>query len=293
MPYTIKLQDDPNNTLAVLDEGLTPVSDLELVGKNKFGYGQTIAQNTVKLLEHFAKDTAPSNPVTGQIWFNTDTDTLNVWNGTTWLTIDPGSGPTTILDDQGTSHTVYVVSQNGSPVAMFSSEASFTVANTEAVVGTFPTVHKGITLSNDTDMKFHGTATSAQYADLAELYSCDKEYEAGTLVMIADALPVDVTETRHEKDPDTFGVVSTNPAYLMNSALEGTSCAVALAGRVPCKVVGQVRKGDRLVSSNTAGHARSADIDELDITWKHCFGRALENKTTEEPGIIEVIVGVK
>jgi hypothetical protein len=67
---------------------------------------------------------------------------------------------------------------------------------------------------------------------------------------------------------------------------------VALAGRVPCKVNGPVRKGDRLVTSNIPGHAR-APIAGDQIDWAHVIGRALEDKIGEGQGIIEIVVGVK
>ena len=88
---------------------------------------------------------------------------------------------------------------------------------------------------------------------------------------------------------EVFGVVSTEPAYLMNSAMEGTGVAVALSGRVPCKVIGTVRKGQRLVVSSTPGVAKASDTND----WKCIIGRALEEKTTEEVDVIEVVVGVK
>jgi len=94
---------------------------------------------------------------------------------------------------------------------------------------------------------FYGTSTSARYADLAENYQADKPYMASTVVMFGGAAEVTVA------DPDTTaiaGVVSTNPAHLMNGGLSGTNVVpVALQGRVPCQVIGPVRKGDLMVSA--------------------------------------------
>jgi hypothetical protein len=67
---------------------------------------------------------------------------------------------------------------------------------------------------------------------------------------------------------------------------------VALSGRVPVRVVGKVRKGDRLVTSGVAGHAMSAGIRE-GICWQFVIGRALEDKNDDEPGFVEVVVGSK
>ena len=147
--------------------------------------------------------------------------------------------------------------------------------------------------------RFHGTATHAQYADVAEMYTSDAQHEAGTVIMFSDDSVEghkgeEVCATLHAKDPKMLGVVTTDPALLMNSALQAPeglfTIGVALLGRVPCKVTGVVNKGDRLVSSNVPGHAMAGKDD---IRWTHVVGRALEKKLDDGEGIIEVIVGVK
>ena len=141
--------------------------------------------------------------------------------------------------------------------------------------------------SNVTGNYFLGTATSAQYADLAEIYSADAEYEAGTVVKIGGE--AEVTQTESHADVDVFGVVSSNPAYLMNSEADGVP--VALAGRVPVKVVGRVAKGERLVSSDVPGVAWALGEDEYDA--RAIIGRALEAKEDGDVGVIEAVIGVK
>ena len=86
-----------------------------------------------------------------------------------------------------------------------------------------------------------------------------------------------------------------DPAYLMNSTCEGTSVAVALEGRVPCRVIGPVRKGQRLVSSETPGVARAvSDYERQEaLDWYRIVGRALADKTSEGEGLLEVVVGAK
>lgn len=133
---------------------------------------------------------------------------------------------------------------------------------------------------------FNGVATSAQYADLAEIYASDKQYEFGTVVKLGGS--AEVTETDEWSDLDVFGVVSQNPAYLMNSQAEGVP--VALAGRVPVKVVGKVSKGQRLVSSSVPGHAEAVTAD---YDLEAVIGRSLEDKTDDGYGIVEAVVGVK
>ena len=134
---------------------------------------------------------------------------------------------------------------------------------------------------------FNGTATSAQYADLAEIYSSDADYEAGTVVKIGG--DAEVTQTNSFNDPDVFGVVSTNPAYLMNSEADGV--AVAMTGRVPCKVEGRIKKGERLVSGSKPGFAKALGSNTYDM--RSIIGRALVDKDTFDDGVIEVVIGVK
>ena len=90
-------------------------------------------------------------------------------------------------------------------------------------------------------------------------------------------------------DKRIAGIVSTDPAYLMNSALEN-SVAVGLQGRVPCKVVGEIRKGDLMVSSATPGHAE-AWLEDSNPPTGCVIGKALENKIGAGPDVIEVVVG--
>ena len=135
---------------------------------------------------------------------------------------------------------------------------------------------------------FQGTATSARYADLAEKYEADADYEAGTVLVIGGDKEVTIS-----KEPGSYavvGVVSTDPAYLMNSGLESDNVvAVALRGRVPCKVTGNVNKGDVLVASDTPGHAMVGAMAH-NLSPLQIVGRALESKTDAQPGIIEIIV---
>jgi hypothetical protein len=127
-------------------------------------------------------------------------------------------------------------------------------------------------------------ATTAQYADLAENYSADAEYEPGTVVEFGG--DAEVTISNESGSTRIAGVVSTQPAYLMNSHMEAEHVtAVALMGRVPVKVVGPVRKGDMMVSDG-AGRAKSATRPEMGSV----IGKALENFNGAY-GMIEVVIG--
>ena len=126
------------------------------------------------------------------------------------------------------------------------------------------------------------TCTTAQYADLAENYSADADYAPGTVVCFGG--DAEVTQCNEDGDRRIAGVVSTDPAYVMNSTLEGTKATVALQGRVPCKVTGSVRKGDMMVSAGN-GMARA----EADPKMGSVIGKALEN--SEGENTIEVVIG--
>jgi len=99
--------------------------------------------------------------------------------------------------------------------------------------------------------EFSGVATSALYADLAEKYLADFNYEPGTVVIFGGEAEITVTSV--EQDSRVAGVISTDPAYLMNS--ESSGLPVALRGKVPVNVIGPVNKGALLVTSTTPGYA--------------------------------------
>lgn len=134
------------------------------------------------------------------------------------------------------------------------------------------------------------TSTSALYADVAERFAADERMDAGTVVELGGV--AEITRSQRELSEDVFGVVSTAAAYLMNAGAgdDDTHPAVAMAGRVPVKVTGSVRKGDRLVSAG-GGIARAARAGEA--TPFNVIGRALTDKLTVEDGTVEAIVTVK
>jgi hypothetical protein len=126
-------------------------------------------------------------------------------------------------------------------------------------------------------------ATSAQYADLAEKYISDAEYSPGTVVSFGGE--AEVTISNVDSDRKIAGVISTNPSYTMNSGLAGNTVTVALTGRVPTSVTGQVRKGDMMVS-NGDGTARTENNPQIGSV----IGKALAD-FDGETGVIEVVVG--
>jgi hypothetical protein len=130
-----------------------------------------------------------------------------------------------------------------------------------------------------------GSTFQATYADLAEYYEGDQEYEMGTVLVFGGEK--EVTTTTEMNDTRSAGVVTANPAYVMNKDQKGIKVCIALAGRVPCKVVGRVRKGDMLTTSATAGYAVKANTPTLGAI----IGKALEDKDYGEAGVIQVAVG--
>ena len=136
----------------------------------------------------------------------------------------------------------------------------------------------------------HATATSAQYADLAERYATDTPVEAGDVVSLGGI--EEITKCEEAGSDAVFGVVSGSPAYLMNSEAgnNDTHPAIALKGRVPVKVRGTGKAGDRLVSAGS-GEARVAA--EGEATTFNTLGRLIKDKYNEETALTECVIGVK
>ena len=505
MSYSINLTSGPALVPGGLSDGTvdTAHSSLTLIGKNYAGYGQFLNENFVKLLENFAYTASPSNPLVGQLWWDTQNNILRVysgnswkistgatssssqptdvsalggdlwfdsvnqqlkiWNGTgTWVTIGPpsvtqsipsnftGATPTTMTDINGqvnpvvqilVTGVVYIVisklafntnipgfatirpginfntsvsglgintqdtaatnntlvqrtgtggvnatsvaatgvvtaasmsttgaitatggfsgsltgnvsattvsattvsasgvsasggltgtiltasqpnitsvgtltglnitgvaTLNGVGIATIGGSASFTsingtpIGNVSPSSGSFTTVtinnaivpaaNLVINLGSPTAWfgGIYGTAVHAQYADLAERFEADAEYEAGTVVEIGG--PAEITAVESDLSDNVFGVISTKAAYLMNSraGTDATHPPIAVQGRVPVKVIGKIRKGDRLVSAGN-GLARAGTKAEISA-W-NVIGRALENKIDDGKGLIEAVV---
>lgn len=134
-----------------------------------------------------------------------------------------------------------------------------------------------------------GARLNATYADLAERYESDAEYEVGTVVDLGGDKEVTASSELSEQ---VLGVVSNSYAYLMNEAAgpDATHPPIALAGRVRVKVIGKVGKFDRLVSAGN-GFARAANAGEL--TAFNSIGRSLEEKLSEDAGTVLAVVVIK
>jgi hypothetical protein len=314
MAYTIVKSDGQVLTTIADGQINTTSSSLGLPGRNYAGYGQVLDENFVYLLENFASTTPPAHPLRGQLWFNTNDNILYVCpaDGTTvaddWLSlaIQTAEGNTTFsgVVVTGTLSANNLIITNTASIPTISC-TNITVSNvatiqtaniTSANIGNVAT--QVITTGN---ASIAGTVTGnwtlttgsrlqATYADLAERFESDLEYDAGTVVELGGSK--EITAVKYELSEDVFGVVSNSAAYLMNATAgdDKTHPAVAVTGRVRVKVIGPVYKAQRLVSAGN-GLARAAK--EGEATAFNTIGRALADKLSESIGTVEAIVTIR
>jgi hypothetical protein len=188
----------------------------------------------------------------------------------------------------GTSHLGAVVSVTGAITGAAITGSSLTVSTGNISGGNINNNNSnGVGNIGSATVYFNtvfGKATTAQYADLAELYSADAEYTPGTVLDFGGTN--EVTLSSVASSAKVAGVVSTNPAHLMNSILESKhTVAVALQGRVPTRVVGTIRKGDMMVTAGN-GSAQASATPAMGTV----IGKALEDFDGAS-GTIEIVVG--
>ena len=217
-------------------------------------FSSNISRNTRNVITNFSGNTAPATPLQGDEWFRGNTGVMykyiydNVSNTFNWIDMTS---------------------------ALYN-------ANTAAIANTLALRDSG---ANLTAANFIGVASSAKYADLAEIYKADGQYAPGTVVVFGGSEEITVTTDTH--DTRVAGVVSTNPAYLMNS--ETVGLPVAFTGRVPCLVQGPINKGDLVVTSSTAGVSQRVNAA---LYQPGCvIGKSLGIIDTNEIATIEVVVG--
>jgi hypothetical protein len=174
------------------------------------------------------------------------------------------------------------ISQGDSSVTVTDSgTGSVVVAIDGGTLATFAAA--GLTLASG---EFVGTATAAQYSDLAERFASDYMYEPGTVVALGGA--AEITAVAEEASDEVFGVVSGThqAAFKMNGGAgsDATHPYVAMTGRVDVKVIGSVNKGDRLISASVPGYARAAT--KAECTAFNVIGRALTSKESEGAGSV-------
>lgn len=236
---------------------------------------------------------------------NTVTLTSNINNANIAIRANVGGSLTTAFVVDGTTGLTYVAAEPQSNLGVATKayvDAATGGGNlallrdgSRSITGNiFPQSNVGLTLGTTTNwfstvyaQTFRGTSIQAQYADLAERFEADTPYEAGTVVAIGG--DKEITAANKDLSEDVFGVISTKAAYLMNAGAgsDATHPAVAVNGRVPVRVIGQIKKGDRLVAAGN-GLARAGKRDE--ISSFNVIGRSLETKNTTGEGTVLAIV---
>jgi hypothetical protein len=205
------------------------------------------------------------------------------------ITAGTTAGPI-VTSSSGTGATLPTASASASGVVTtgaqtWAGEKTFNSAITVPSITKSGTTGTGnIGQSNNSFNTIFAKATSAQYADVAERYLSDADYEPGTVLHFGG--DYEVSQCNADACTRVAGVVSTNPAYIMNDSLVGEHVVeLALLGRVPCKVEGTVQRGDMMVSAGN-GRARAEANPKLGSV----IGKALEN-FNGDVGVIEVVVG--
>jgi hypothetical protein len=198
----------------------------------------------------------PTSPTNGQTY--TYTGTTWTWNGSSWSVLSSGNF-----------------------VNITVSGDILPASNVTSDIGSLTNQFGDI----------YGTAYRARYADLAERYAADAVYDYGTVLVFGGKYEVTASTSKNEMG--IAGVVSQHPALCMNETAgdDSTHPYIALQGRVPCKVVGSVKKGDVLVASDVAGHAVAWTDTETDPRMTAYIGIAIEDKLGDELGYVEVKVG--
>jgi|TARA_A100001015_G_scaffold275665_1_gene333141 hypothetical protein len=228
--------------------------------------------------------------VTGDLTVNGTTSTVNSTNTTIadnlielQSGISAGSNDSGIIIERGSTG-------NNAAIIWDESADKFTMGTTTA---TAADKSGGISVSVATLVaNLEGTATAAQYSDVAERFASDSVYSPGTVVALGGA--EEITQVNEEASDEVFGVVSSleQAAFKMNDGAgnNDTHPYIAMTGRVDVKVIGQVNKGDRLISASVPGYARAATKTEC--TAFNVIGRALTSKSTAGQGSVLAAVRV-
>ena len=174
----------------------------------------------------------------------------------------------------------------------FADDGTTVYGNAGGAFTAFKSANDGASAATLVDIRaniIHAVATGAQYSDIAERYSADKSMSNGTVVMIGGE--EEITEAEGDMSSKVFGVVSTQPAFMMNAAAGNNDSHpfVAMLGRVPVRVTGTANKGDRLVLSSINGVARVLTEDET-ATTEQVIGVVLQNKIDASEHTIECVV---
>ncbi len=296
------------------------LGQIKFQGENDAGQKVVYSKITGKILDvadgsedgiiEFAFQKGGSNNISGRF----RSDSLQLLNGTNLFIGQNGDITFEGSTDDG-FETVFGVTDptadrtinlpNNSGTVALTSDITFTASSTDTLTNKtlsattiaghqVPDTDNTYTLGTSTNKfsnvyatTFTGQSTSSQYADLAEMYEADEVYTPGTVVVVGG--DKEVTACTKYADMKVAGVISTMPGVVMNKDGGGEHpICVGLKGRVPCKVVGKVAKGDVLTTSGIKGHATKI---ELSTNVVGCLvGIALEDHDSMDPGVIEVLL---
>ena len=235
-----------------------------------------------------------SSTVSGALFQGTATNaqTLNSLGSSQFMRSDANtstSGTMSVLNNTGLSvgaNSDFRATVSGTTVTLANQTSNGNI-NFNVNIGGTPTTVMNI---NGSTGVITGNQIDANYADLAERFEADTELAPGTVVELGGIN--EITQVISDLSENVFGVISTRAAYMMNSraGTNATHPPVAMTGRVPVRTIGQVSKGDRLVSAGN-GLARAAQAGEA--TAFNVIGRALKDKVDTAEGTVEAIVTIK
>jgi hypothetical protein len=293
-----------NELVTVNSLGAFVAGDVEAVSVS--ASGNVTAGNVSSTTGAFTTVTGNGRALTSLTASNIDTGTLDqarlanaaVTLGSTALTL--GATVTTVTGLSSVTSTTFVGALTGAATTAGTvttaaqpnitsvgtmAAATITTLTTAAITKSGTNAVGNIGQSDNTFNTVFARASSASYADLAEIYLTDSDYPAGTVVIFGGEK--EVTKSTEYADSRLAGVISTNPAFVMNDGADGQP--IALQGRVPCSVVGNIVKGDLITTSDVPGVATRLDSND----WRPgtVLGKALENYNSSDPGVIEVVVG--
>jgi hypothetical protein len=260
---TVTIACDGNTEMTVTDDGVRVHGNLTVDGVNTIINTTTLSveDNVIELNRNVSNNAGmPSysglKVNRGEGSSNTEQDLFWVWDETF------GDDGTTIYGNAGGAWT------------------AFKSANDNMSANTLVDIRANIV---------HAIATGAQYSDVAERYAADDYMQKGTVVSIGGK--EEITTATEEMSENVFGVVSTQPAFMMNASAGNNDSHpfVAMVGRVPVRVIGLARKGDRIVLSSTEGVARVVRPNE-NPTTEQVIGRVLQDKIDTAEHAIECVV---
>jgi len=281
--------------------------NVSIVGNISFGGAGTTVSSQSLTVENpisFLGNSNPGNSYdTGVVGIYKNNGTTTTYTG---LVKQASTGYWRVFDNLTTQPTTTVSWADTTPAGMY--VGNITIANATAstssttgalvvnggvgIQGTVYATHINPSANVTYDLgsssawwrTLYGVSTQAKYADLAENYQADSNYQYGTVLMFGGAQEVTIASA---DTTAVAGVVSQNPAHLMNGALAGPNVIpLALTGRVPCNVIGPIKKGDLLVSAGF-GFAKSNN----DARVGQVIGKALADFPSGVKGQIEVVVG--